>query len=241
MERSRGTDEIETEQPRPVFWEYVMGIRILLADDHQIVREGLRALVNAQPGMTVVGESSNGRLAAEMTSTLIPDVVVMDIGMPDLNGIEAARRILSQNPQIKIIGLSMHSDRRFLSEMLKAGASAYLLKDSAFEELVTAIRAVVAGQVYLSPRIADTVVDGYLNGAGTGKQSSVFAVLTSREREVLQLVAEGLATKQIAAALHVSVKTVETHRRQIMDKLDLHSVAELTKYAIREGLATSEA
>jgi DNA-binding NarL/FixJ family response regulator len=222
------------------FQELQMTIRILLADDHQIVREGLRALVLAQKGMTVVGESSNGRGAAELAAELKPDVVVMDIGMPDLNGIEAARRILAENPQIKIVGLSMHSDRRFLSEMLKAGATAYLLKDSAFEELVSAIRAVVTGQVYLSPRIADTVVDGYLHGVVPGKQPSVFAVLTSREREVLQLVAEGMATKQIAAALQVSVKTVETHRRQIMVKLNLHSVAGLTKYAIREGLASIE-
>lgn len=215
-----------------------MSIRILLADDHQIVREGLRALVSAQEGMTVVGESPNGRKAVEQVRELRPDVVVMDVAMPDLNGIEATRRILSENPRCRIVGLSMHSDRRFLSEMLKAGATAYLLKDSAFEELASAIRAVVAGQVYLSPRIADAVVEGYLHGTGLGKQPSAFAVLTSREREVLQLVAEGLATKQIAASLHVSVKTVETHRRQIMEKLDLHSVAELTKYAIREGLAS---
>jgi len=217
-----------------------MSIRILLADDHQIVREGLRALVNAQEKMTVVGEASNGRQAVELVDSLRPDVVVMDVGMPDLNGIEATRRILSTQPKCRIVGLSMHSDRRFLSEMLKAGATAYLLKDSAFEELASAIRAVMAGQVYLSPRIADAVVEGYLHGSGGGKQPGAFAVLTSREREVLQLVAEGLATKQIASSLQVSVKTVETHRRQIMDKLDLHSVAELTKYAIREGLASIE-
>src|SRR5665213_791685 len=217
-----------------------MQIKILLADDHQIVREGLRALVTAQDGMSVVGESPNGRDAIERAHELKPDVVVMDIGMPDLNGIEATRRILADNPRCKIVGLSMHSDRRFLTEMLKAGATAYLLKDSAFEELAAAIRAVTAGQVYLSPRIADAVVDGYLHGTDSARQPSAFAVLTSREREVLQLVAEGLATKQIAAALHVSVKTVETHRRQIMEKLDLHSVAELTKYAIREGLASIE-
>jgi DNA-binding NarL/FixJ family response regulator len=217
-----------------------MSIGILIADDHQIVREGLRALVASQEGMTVVGESANGRDAVERTIELKPDVVVMDIGMPDLNGIEATRRILADNPKCKIVGLSMHSDRRFLTEMLKAGATAYLLKDSAFEELASAIRAVTVGQVYLSPRIADAVVEGYLHGTSTGKQPSAFAVLTSREREVLQLVAEGLATKQIAVALKVSVKTVETHRRQIMEKLDLHSVAELTKYAIREGLASIE-
>jgi DNA-binding NarL/FixJ family response regulator len=218
-----------------------MSIRILLADDHKIVREGLSALVTAQEGMTVVGESANGRIAVDQTRELKPDVVVMDVAMPDLNGIEATRRILAENSRVKVVALSMHSDRRFLTEMLKAGATAYLLKDSAFEELASAIRAVMAGQVYLSPQIADAVVDGYLHGSGPGKPPSAFAVLTSREREVLQLVAEGLATKQIAASLHVSVKTVETHRRQIMEKLDLHSVAELTKYAIREGLASIEA
>lgn len=217
-----------------------MSIRILLADDHQIVREGLTALVSSQEGMDVVGEASNGREAVQFTIDLKPDVVVMDVAMPDLNGIEATRRILVENPRCKIVGLSMHSDRRFLTEMLKAGATAYLLKDSAFEELASAIRAVTAGQVYLSPRIADAVVDGYLHGSITNRQPSAFQVLTSREREVLQLIAEGLATKQIASQLKVSVKTVETHRRQIMEKLDMHSVAELTKYAIREGLASIE-
>ncbi len=217
-----------------------MSIRILLADDHKIVREGLHALVASQEGMDVVGEASNGREAVQMTVDLKPDVVVMDVAMPDLNGIESTRRILVENPRCKIVGLSMHSDRRFLSEMLKAGATAYLLKDSAFEELASAIRAVTAGQVYLSPRIADAVVDGYLHGSLTNRQPNAFQVLTSREREVLQLIAEGLATKQIASQLKVSVKTVETHRRQIMEKLDMHSVAELTKYAIREGLASIE-
>jgi len=218
-----------------------MTIRILLVDDHQILRKGLAALIGAEEGMTVVGEAANGRDAVEKTRELRPDVVIMDVEMPDLNGIEATRRILAENPQTRLIALSMHSDRRFFAEMLKAGATAYLLKDSAFEELAAAIRAVMAKQVYLSPQVADAVVDGYLHGTPNGaEQPGAFAALTSREREVLQLVSEGMATKQIAGSLQVSVKTVETHRRKIMEKLDLYSVAELTKYAIREGLTSVE-
>jgi DNA-binding NarL/FixJ family response regulator len=216
-----------------------MSQRILLADDHKILREGIRALLESQPGLTVVGEADNGRTAVAMAKELMPDVVVLDIGMPELNGVEAARRMIHENPRLRIIALSMHSDRRFVSEMLKAGASAYLLKDGAFEELVEAIQAVTAGNVYLSPGIAGVVVDDYVSQIGDPVRTA-FGVLSSREREVLQLMSEGLATKQIAASLRVSVKTVETHRRQIMEKLDLHSVAELTKYAIREGLTTVE-
>jgi DNA-binding NarL/FixJ family response regulator len=216
-----------------------MSHRIVLADDHKILREGIRALLESQPGLTVVGEADNGRTAVAMAKDLMPDVVVLDIGMPELNGVEAARRMIHENPRLRIIALSMHSDRRFVSEMLKAGASAYLLKDGAFEELVEAIEAVTAGNVYLSPGIAGVVVDDYVSQIGDPVRTA-FGVLSSREREVLQLMSEGLATKQIAASLRVSVKTVETHRRQIMEKLDLHSVAELTKYAIREGLTTVE-
>ena len=216
-----------------------MSQRILLADDHKILREGIRALLESQPGLTVVGEADNGRTAVAMAKELMPDVVVLDIGMPELNGVEAARRMIHENPRLRIIALSMHSDRRFVSEMLKAGASAYLLKDGAFEELVEAIGAVIAGNVYLSPGIAGVVVDDYVSQIGDPVRTA-FGVLSSREREVLQLMSEGLATKQIASSLRVSVKTVETHRRQIMEKLDLHSVAELTKYAIREGLTTVE-
>jgi DNA-binding NarL/FixJ family response regulator len=217
-----------------------MSTRVLLVDDHQIVREGLRALLASREGMLVVGEAADGRNAIALCHELRPDVVVMDIGMPDLNGIEATRRIRADQPRVKVIALSMHSDRRFLTEALKAGASGYLLKDSAFDELELAIRAVMSGQTYLSPQITDSVVEGYLRHRAEPEQSSVFAVLSPREREVLQLVAEGHATKQIAASLHVSVKTIETHRRQIMNKLSIHSVAELTKYAIREGLSSVE-
>ena len=216
-------------------------LTILLADDHQIVREGLRSLLEGEAGFQVVAEAGDGRTAVQLAKEHRPDVVVMDIGMPHLNGIEATRQIINSGAgHPKVIALSMHSDRRFMSEILKAGASGYLLKDSAAEELIGAIRAVAEGKVYLSPQIADVVVDDYLRRIPAA-ESTVFTALTPREREVLQLMAEGKATKQIAQLLHVSIKTVETHRRQLMEKLDLHSVAELTKYAIREGLTTIEA
>jgi DNA-binding NarL/FixJ family response regulator len=188
----------------------------------------------------------------QMSEETQPDVVVMDIAMPHLNGVEATRQIIGRRTgkAPKVIALSMHQDRRFMTEMLKAGASGYLLKDAASEELIQAIRTVAGGKTYLSPQIADVVVDDYLrrlplagggqNPAAVGERSA-YAALTPREREVLQLMAEGKATKQIAMILHVSIKTVETHRRQLMEKLNLHSVAELTKYAIREGLTSVEA
>jgi DNA-binding NarL/FixJ family response regulator len=216
-----------------------MTTRILLADDHQIVREGLRSLLQQHQDMEVIGEASDGRTAVAMSEQLEPDVVIMDVGMPDLNGIEATRQIVNREPGAKVVALSMHSDRRFMGEMLKAGAKGYLLKDGAFEELATAIRAVVSNKVYLSPKIADVVVDDFVRRI-PGSEPNAFAKLTPREREVLQLMAEGRATKEIASDLKVSIKTVETHRRQIMEKLNIHSVAELTKYAIREGLTSLE-
>src|SRR4051812_9670856 len=226
-------------------------MKVLLADDHRIVREGLRSLLEAQDDMQVVGEADNGRLALEMAAEHEPDVVVMDVAMPQLNGIEATRRLMNDQPDTKVVALSMHSDRRYVAEALKAGAAGYLLKDGAFDELVSAIRAVVANKVYLSPRVAGVVVDDYVrrlpgddhDGDGVGSRGPVptaFQKLTAREREVLQLMAEGYATKEIASRLHVSVKTVETHRRQLMEKLQLYSVAEVTKYAIREGLTSLE-
>jgi two-component system response regulator NreC len=220
-----------------------MVTKILLADDHQIVREGLKSLLNSHEDMEVVGEARDGRSAVQMAKDLTPDVVIMDVGMPHLNGIEATRQITSREPEAKVVALSMHADRRFMGEMLKAGAKGYLLKDGAFEELATAIRSVVANKVYLSPRIANVVVDDYVRRAPgqTNGDASAFARLTPREREVLQLMAEGRATKEIAMDLKVSIKTVETHRRQIMEKLSIHSVAELTKYAIREGLTSLDA
>lgn len=216
-----------------------MSARIIIADDHRIVRQGLRALIEKHPDMQVMGEAATGREAVVMVRELLPDIILMDVSMPDMNGIEATRRIKSEYPQIRILALSMHSDRRFAMEMLKAGASGYLLKDSAFEEMAHAIRAVMSGHTYLCHKIADVVIKNYINL--TAKQeSSAFSELTVREREVLQLIAEGKSTKEIASALEVSVKTVETHRQQMMEKLGVRSVAELTKYAIREGLTSIE-
>lgn len=216
-----------------------MSVKIILADDHRIMREGLRALLEREAGIEVIAEADNGRTTVELSRELNPDVVVIDIGMPDLNGIDATRQIVSESPAVKVIALSMHSDRKFVREMLSAGASGYLLKDSAFEELGTALTTVLNNQTYLSPKIADTVVKDYL-GKVEPKESKVSPALTKREREVLQLIAEGKTTKDIASQLYVSIKTIETHRKQIMDKVGLNSVAELTKYAIREGLTSLE-
>jgi DNA-binding NarL/FixJ family response regulator len=211
--------------------------KIIIADDHKIMREGLKALIEKQPDMEVAAEAQDGLAVTKLARKLLPQVIIMDIGMPEMNGIDATRQIISENKEIKIIALSMHSDRRFVLEMLKAGASGYLLKDSAFEELVNAVHTVMSGQSYLSPRITDIVVKEYLYNMPKS-ESTVFNVLTVREREVLQLLAEGKSTKQIASTLNLSVKTVETHRQQIMDKLEIRTVAELTKYAIREGLTS---
>jgi len=214
-----------------------MGCRILLADDHKIVRDGLRSLLEKQPGIDVVAEADNGRTTVRLARELLPDLVIVDIGMPDLNGIEATRQIVAENPRIRVVALSMHSDRRFVAQMFKAGASAYLLKDCAFEELAQAVQVVLAGRTYLSPQVAGTVVEDYIRHLAA-TDASGFSVLTAREREVLQLLAEGNSTKQIANSLHVSMKTVETHRQQIMNKLNVQSVADLVKYAIREGLTS---
>ncbi|HEY3277850.1 MAG TPA: response regulator transcription factor [Syntrophorhabdaceae bacterium] len=214
-----------------------MTIRIVLADDHKIMREGLRALLEKHADFEVAAEAENGIEAVQLVKKLKPHIVIMDIGMPGLNGIEATRQVTTDVPATKVIALSMHSDKRFVVEMLKAGVSGYLLKDSASEELASAIRTVLAGTPYLSPKITDVVLKDYLSTL-TKTEPNAFSVLTPREREVLQLIAEGRTTKEIAAALFVSVKTVETHRQQLMEKLDLRSVAELTKYAIREGLTS---
>ena len=214
-----------------------MSIKILIADDHQIVRQGLRLLIEEEPGMEVVGEAENGRDAVQLAQEKRPHVVIMDISMPDLNGMEATRQMLAALPEVRVIALSMHSDRHFVRGMLEAGASAFLLKDCAFEELDDAIRAVTVNKTYLSPGITGVVIDGYL-GLHPSDEFPASSLLTAREREVLQLLAEGCSTKEIASRLCVSIKTVETHRRRIMEKLRIYSVAELTKYAIREGLTS---
>ena len=216
-----------------------MSIKIILADDHKIVRDGLRSLLEKHSGMEVIAEAADGRNALKLVRELKPDVIVMDITMPDLNGIEATRQITSGYPDVKVIALSVHSDKRFVLGMLQAGATGYLLKDCAFEELADAIRAVVETHTYLSPEISDIVIKDYVCQSFAPNRAATSS-LTTREREVLQLMAEGSATKTIASTLNVSVKTVETHRLHIMNKLNTRSVAELTKYAIREGLTSLE-
>ncbi len=216
-----------------------MTIRILIVDDHSITREGLKVLLNKMDNFEVVAEAENGRVAVSLCRKLEPDVVVMDINMPDLNGVDAARQILADYPQIRIIALSMYSDRSYVKGMLKSGVAGYLLKNCAFEELSSAIQTVMRNQTYLSPKITDIVRKEFVKLMGNGEMSTV-ELLTDKEREVLQLIAEGKKTKDIAENLHISVKTVEARRSKIMDKLNIKSVAGLTKFAIREGLTSIE-
>lgn len=214
-------------------------ITVVLADDHRVVCDALKQALEKEPEMQVIGTAADGRMAVRMTRDLRPDVVILDVTMPELSGIEAARQIHEHSPDTRIVALSMHSDRRYVTGMLAAGASGYLVKDCAFEELALAVRTVANGQIYLSPRIAGGVVESLRQAIAPTRVSVDGATgLTSREREVLQLLAEGDKVREIAAKLHVSVKTVETHRRQIMAKLGIESVAGLTKYAIREGLTS---
>ncbi len=217
-----------------------MSIRILIADDHKIMLDGLKVLIEAQPDMKVVGQALNGREAVKLAHKEKPDMVIMDVAMPGLNGLEAMRQILSENPKTKVIALSMHSDSRYVTGMLSAGASGYILKHCAFEELAHAIHTVRSNQVYLSPAIAGIVINELSQSRSprARQHAASLSSLTSREREVLQLIAEGHSARDIAQRLHLSVKTVETHRRQMMEKLGIRSVAELTKFAIREGLTS---
>ncbi len=217
-----------------------MSVRILIADDHQMMRDGLRVLIEQEEGMEVVAEADSGLSVTELAQQHRPDVVVMDVAMPGLNGIEATRRVRASLPEVKIVALSMHSDKRFVAGMFGAGASAYLLKKSAFGELTQAIRAVVAGQTYISPRIAHLVLEDYVRHV-PGELRPGSEALTAREREVLLLLVEGLSPEQIAARLHVSVSTVGTHRHHVMEKLGIRSLPELTKYALREGLTSLDA
>jgi two-component system response regulator NreC len=214
-----------------------MTIQVLLADDHKIVRDGLRVLIERCHDMQVIAEAEDGRKALQLARKHKPDVVIMDISMPDLNGIDATRQILEEVPGAKVIALSMHSDKQFVDGMLRAGAVGYLLKDCAADELIQCIRIVLSGRICLSPGITGFLVNEYLHPT----RDEVLAPrseLSVREREVLQMIAEGRSTKDIANSLHISIKTVETHRKNIMEKANLHSVAELTKYAIRNGLTS---
>ena len=216
-----------------------MSIRVLLSDDHRIVREGLRTLLDKEPDIEVVGEAEDGRSTLELARKLKPQVVIMDITMPDLNGMDATRKIIEELPDVRVLALSMHADQQFVEGMLKAGATGYLPKDCASEELVRAVHTVASNETYLSLRIADVVRRDYLRQAKKVDTPGLPA-LTARERETLQLLAEGKTTKEIAVHLEVSVKTIETYRQHIMQKLNLYSLAELTKYAIREGLTSLE-
>lgn len=216
-----------------------MSIRILLADDHEVVREGLRALLANERDLEVVGEAENGRTAVRLARELMPDVVIMDVTMPGLNGIEATRQITSLGPSVNVLALSMHSDSRFVAQMLIAGASGYLPKGCSFAELCEAIQAVASNQTYLSPKIAGAVVRDYVRRSFASR-SSALTVLTQREREVLQLLAEGKTSKRVASLLGISPKTVSTHRRHVMKKLGIDSLAGLVKYAIHEGLTSLE-
>ena len=217
-----------------------MSTRILLVDDHGVIREGLRSLLEKQPDIEVVGEAEDGRKAVELARELLPEIVVMDITMPNLNGVDATRQIKQSFPRVSIIALSIHANRLFVTNMLKAGASAYILKECLFDELIQSIREVRAGNTYLSPRITDVVVGDYIERLATTLEPQS-AGLTDRQRQIVQALAEGKMMKQIALELHVSVKTIEANRRQIMEKLNIHSIAELTKYAVREGLTSLEA
>jgi DNA-binding NarL/FixJ family response regulator len=214
-------------------------IRIILADDHQIVRQGLRSMLEHNPDIEVVGEAADGRAVLEMAMQLKPDVVVMDIGMPQLNGVDATRKLLEDLPRTHVVALSMHTDRRFIVEIFKAGAKGYVVKDAAFHELASAVRAVVGNRVYLSPRIAGEVMENVVSDKPLD-EASAFSRLSSRQREVLQLIAEGKTTKEIAYQLGLCVKTVETHRARMMEALNLFTVADLTRYAIREGVSILE-
>ncbi len=214
-----------------------MSIKIMIVDEHKILREGLSTLIAKQPDMEIVGEATDGREALDLADKLSPDLILMDVTMPNLNGIEATRKIKSKNSDIEIIALSLHSDRRYVLGMIDAGASGYLLKECAFEELVRAINTVMDKKKYLSPEISDILIEEYVKKNVQGKPT-IYVKLTPRERETLQLISEGKNTKEIARHLSISIKTVETHRRHIKKKLKVESIAELTKIAIREGLTS---
>jgi DNA-binding NarL/FixJ family response regulator len=211
-------------------------IRILLADDHKLMRAGLRLVVDQQPDLTVVGEADDGRQAVELATSLKPNVVVMDIGMPNLNGIEAARQIREVCPDAAVVMLSMHSDEGYVLRALSAGARAYLLKDSATTDLVTAIHAVVEGKSFFSPAVSRVLLQDYMRKLQRSGAEDSYDLLSPREREVLQLVAEGKSNKEVASLLNLSVFTVETHRAKIMQKLNLKGVPELILYAVRKGI-----
>ena len=211
-------------------------VRVLLADDHTILRAGLKMMLNAQPDIEVVGEASDGRQVVVEAQRLLPDVILMDITMPEVNGIEATRHVKRLLPETRVLVLTMHENEEYLFQMLRAGAAGYMLKEAADTELISAIRVVSSGRFYLSPSAQTMMVSDYLQRVRTGEERDSYGALTEREREILKLVAEGYTNAQIGERLFISPKTVDTHRTHIMDKLNLHSRAELVKYAMRRGL-----
>jgi DNA-binding NarL/FixJ family response regulator len=215
-----------------------MNIRVVVADDHTIIRSGLRMLLEREAGFEVVGEASDGRQAVEMAESLKPDVIMLDIGMPNLNGIEATRQIVQKLPRTRVVVLSMHSDESYVLKALKSGARGYLLKDSAESDILNAIRAVSEGKAYFSPEISKMLVDDYMRQMQQRGVEDSYELLTAREREILQLLAEGKSNKDISSALNLSPYTVETHRSNILQKLNLHSLPELILYAVRKGVIT---
>ena len=215
-----------------------MATKVLLVDDHEIMREGMSALLRKYSEFDVVGQASDGRQALEMTAELEPDVVIMDVGMPNLNGIDATRQLLSTHPDLKIMALSTHSDGSVVVKMIRAGASGYMLKESAFDELIEGLNTLMEGKTFLCKKISKVVFSEYV-GMVTNPKAMKGDGLTNREREVLQLVAEGKTTKEIAEMLNLSTKTIDSHREHIMEKLGIRNIAGLTKYAIREGLTSA--
>jgi DNA-binding NarL/FixJ family response regulator len=212
------------------------GIRVLLAEDHTIVRKGLRSLLDGEAGIEVIGEAKDGREAVEKVGQLLPDVVLMDIAMPGLNGLEATRRIKKRFPEVQVVILTVHANEEYIFQILRAGASGYVVKQAAPTELLSAIQAACRGESFLSPSVSRKVIEEYIRQAEATAEENSYDQLTDREREVLQLIAEGHSNREIAELLHISIKTVETHRAHLMDKLDLHSTAELTQYAIHKGV-----
>jgi two-component system response regulator NreC len=217
-----------------------MPVRTLLVEDHALVRAGLRALLAGAEGLEVIGEAADGRQAVELAGTLKPDLILMDVAMADLNGIEAARQIRQTSPDVKLLMVSMHGSRQYIFESLKAGVNGYVLKEAAFTELLTAIGEVMNGGTYLSPKLSEVVMEDYVRRAQGHEAASELEKLSAREREVLQLIAEGKSSTEIAKVLEISARTVDTHRHNIMEKLEIHSIAGLTRFAIRHGVSSMQ-
>jgi two-component system response regulator NreC len=215
-------------------------IKVLLAEDHTIVRKGIRSLLDGEPDIEVVGEAEDGREAVEKVEELSPDIVLMDITMPHLNGLDATRQIKKMFPEVKVLGLTMYTNEEYILQLLQAGASGYLVKQTAPDELVSAIQAAHRGEAFLSPAVSKTIIEEYLRHNETTIQEDSYDKLTIREREILQLVTEGYSNREISEKLHISIKTVGVHRTNLMEKLDIHNTPELVKYAIRKGIISLE-